>query len=104
MNVSQISIDVNTGGKSQKVAVSATSAQSAVIVAPASIPTGVPVPMVLIGDVAFFVRYDANPTAVADGTDQYWPANTPLRTQVLPGGKFGLIAGGAGNVYITTGA
>ncbi len=96
--------DVLAGGQSQKVIVSVASAASAVIAQPVGFPPGVPVPVVLIGDVPFWVRYATAPTAVADGTDQYWPANLPLRTQVIAGKQFGLIAGGAGNVYITPGA
>lgn len=104
MNVIQIAGDVLAGGLSQKVVVSATSAQSTALTAPASWPAGMPYRAIVTCDVPCWVRAGANPTALADGTDHYLPANTPFRVEFASGQKLALIAGGAGNAYITPGA
>lgn len=108
MNVTQVSIAALSGGQSSKVGASTTSAQSATIAtSTAAGQKGDPVKVVITCDAAVFMRYDpaGNPTAVADGTDQYLAANVPYRTEVVGGGKFAFITGtGTANVYITPGA
>lgn len=103
MITNHVHMDVLAGALSQKVTLSVASAQSATISQPTNTPAGQPVNVMIVADVPFWVRYGSNPTALADGKDQYWPANTPLRTQVAAGGKFAFIAGGAGAAYITPG-
>lgn len=83
-------------GKSQKIAVSTTSAQSAAINASTcSIYT----------DVDCYIRQGANPTALADGTDQFVPAGTFVRlTGLATGNKLAIIATASGTVHLTPGA
>jgi hypothetical protein len=86
-----------TGGQSQKVAVSSTSAQSTVF--SPSLPTYVNV----MTDVECFYRSGANPTAVSDGTDQILPAGPLYRIGPVPAGHklaFKTVAD-SGSVYIT---
>ena len=92
--VAQFSVSVDVGGLSQKVTLSAASAQSAALTSPY---------VVLSLDVPAWVRRGANPTAVADGTDMYLPAGI-YRLAVVTGQKLAIIAAGAGNAYITPGA
>lgn len=89
----ELSLIVNEGGTSQKVALSTTSAQSAAINADF---------VVVTLTAAGFVRGGADPTAVSDGTDQYLPANVPMRLNIKPGWKLAFIlASGTGDAYIT---
>ena len=105
MNIITISAAVLTGGQSQKIATSTTSAQSAAIAATAAAQSGAPVKVLITPDATCFARYDANPTALSDGTDQILLANNTYRVEVMPGGKFAFIlATGTGNVYVTPGA
>jgi hypothetical protein len=83
----------NAGGTSQKIAISAVSAQSAVMTGSTAVVTP---------DVNCFYRADINPTALSNGTDQILVANKPYRISGVLGLKLAFIAGGAGNVYITT--
>jgi len=89
-----ISCQVLSGGQSQKIAVSSTSAQSAALTTTSYF---------LTTDVDVFCRVGTSPTAVADGTDQIFLASNSYR--VLPvavGAKFAFITSGAsGNVYLT---
>ena len=90
------SMKVLNGGTSAAVSISATSAQSAVIATNR---------VVLYSTVACWIRQGADPTALGNGTDQFIPAETMMRlTDITPGNKLALIAGGAGTVYITPGA
>jgi hypothetical protein len=99
-----VSLNITSGGTSQKVAISTVAASTAAIAAPTGLPTGAPVPVVLAVDVDAFVRRGANPTAVSDGTDQFVPAGILLRTEVQPGEKLSFItASGSGNAYVTPG-
>lgn len=84
---------IETGGTSQKVAFTTTSAQSAAVSANRAF---------LVVDTPCFVRQGSNPTAVADGTDQYLPANVPMRVSLPSGAKLAFVAlTGSGNAYIT---
>jgi len=105
MNISEISMEILSGGQSQKVAIGVASAATAAITA-AQIPTGqVAIPVVFTPDVDCFVRRGTNPTAVADGTDQLVKANNAYRCQMIVNEKLAFItASGSGNVYFTPGA
>lgn len=105
MRVTEAKMPILTGGQSQKVAfTNAASTQSTAIAASSAQVAGGPVGVMLTPDGNVFVRYDTNPTASSDGTDQILIANVPYRIEVMPGGKFafwGIAA--TGNVYITPG-
>jgi hypothetical protein len=92
-----ISLQVNGNSDSSKLAVNATSAQSAVFTATSYLVTT---------DVDVFVTTGASPTALADGTDQILLAGNSYR--ILPlivGERFAFItSGGSGNVYLTPNA
>ena len=91
--ISQESGQIYPGGQSQKVTLSTTSAQSTALTCKS---------LVLCADVACFIRRGSNPTALADGTDQYVPANAMLRfVGFQPNQKIAGIAASAGNLYIT---
>jgi hypothetical protein len=97
MLVSQESCQIYTGGNSLKVALTTTSAASAVITGCRSLiittdsPTGC------------FLRQGDSPTALSNGTDQYLPPFTPMRlVNFYSGNKIaGITASGSGNLYIT---
>jgi len=96
MNSQDISIIVDDGGRSQSLAISSTSAQSAVI-------TGNYVIVTL--STPAFVRQGLNPTATNDGTDTYLVADAPYRLNVRPGNKLAFrTASLSGTAYITPGA
>lgn len=105
MNITEISMEILSGGQSQKVAISTASAATAAITA-AQIPTGrVVIPAVVTPDVDCFVRRGAAPTAVSDGTDQLLKAGNAYRCEMGLGDKLAFItASGSGNVYFTPGA
>lgn len=101
----EYSADILSGGQSQKVALSTTSAQSTAITAPSGHPAGTPVPVLVLCDVPAFVRRGSNPAALNDGTDQILAAGTHYRVSVMSGEKLAFIlASGTGNAYITPGA
>ena len=89
-----ISCQVLSGGQSAKIVVSGTSAQSAALTSTSYLVST---------DTDVFVRTGANPTAVADGTDQVLFAGNQFRVlPILPGNKLAFItSGGVGNVYLT---
>lgn len=92
----EVSILIGAGGASQSVAISTTSAQSAAITGDNA---------VLYSTADCFVRSDTNPTALADGTDHFLPANTYVRARFAAGNKLAFkTAAGTGTVYITPGA
>lgn len=96
MNVMDYSVIVDDGGKSQALAISGTSAQSAVISAEHALVTLT---------TAGFVRKGSSPTAVADGTDIYLMADVMYRINVKNGQRLAFITpGSAGTAYITPGA
>lgn len=99
MDLREVSMLVSTGGTSSKVAISGTSAQSAAF----SGAGGVDV--LCTPDVDCFVRQAADPTAVADGTDQLLlGGNTYRLSGIASGNKLAFITSGAtGNVYLTPG-
>lgn len=97
MVISEESIQVLTGGQSQAISVSTTSAQSSEInVASATVYSTVDV----------FFRQGSNPTALSNGIDQILPAYQILRlSRITPGNKLAFITTtGTGTVYLTKGA
>ena len=97
MSAVEYSMSAQTGGQSAKVAVSGTSAQSAIV--------GERSYAVVTPDVNVFFRRGSNPTAVVD-VDQILLANQTYRLYGMAAGdKLAFVtAGAAGNVYITPGA
>jgi hypothetical protein len=94
--VAEQSIEANTGGTSQVVSISTTSAQSTAITTNTAL---------VYSTVDCFMRQGANPTALSNGTDQIIPATTLLRVSLTEGNKLAFItASGSGTVYITPGA
>lgn len=91
MHTLNISFTADAGGLSQKVVLSAASAQSAVLTGSA---------VVVTPDVNCFIRMGANPVALPD-VDRMLVAGVAHRVTVSPGCKLALIAAGAGNAYIT---
>lgn len=110
MNINEISLQLNTGGTSAKLAISSTSAPMATAAtttaATATNPgdsKGAAIPYVITPDTACFVRKGTGtPVAVSDGTDQYLAANQSYRVELMDGEKMAFITTSAsGNVYIT---
>jgi hypothetical protein len=94
--ITENSINILTGGQTNAVSISTTSAQSSAIDAEK---------VVIYSTVFCFVRQGANPTALSNGTDQPVPAENYLRVTLTPGNKLAFItASGTGTVYITPGA
>lgn len=92
-----LSLTADVGGRSAKIAISTTSAQSAVYGTNSSGAT-----VLITPDVNCFFRAGTNPVAVADGTDMYLTAGTTYRVQIGVAQKLAFIAlTGTGNVYIT---
>lgn len=105
MNIVNIAAEALSGGQSVKVALSTTSAQGPVVSLPTNHPEGVPVKCLITLDAAGFIRKGTNPTAVSDGTDQYVPANTPFRVELMKNERVAaILATGTGNMYFTPGA
>lgn len=97
MHTYGISLTADEGARSEKVAISATSAQSATYGTSAS-----GAQLLVTPDVACFMRSGLNPTAVSTGVDMYLSAGNTYRVQVGIGYKLAFItASGTGNVYIT---
>lgn len=95
MFTQDLSIVVDEGGRSQALAISSTSAQSAVINADYVLVTLT---------AAGFVRQGSNPTATSDGTDIYLLADVTYRLNVKKGNKLALRTSGlTGTAYITPG-
>ena len=92
-----ISLQISAGGTSEKIAVSATAALSAVFTATSYLVTT---------DVDVYVRTGSAPTAVATGVDQILLAGNSYRVvPLMIGERFSFITGGAsGNVYLTPNA
>lgn len=83
-------------GISQKITVSTTSAQTTAIAQTSA---------TIYATVNVFVRQGTNPTAVADGTDQFIPAETFVSLEgLIAGNKIAIIGESAGTAYITPGA
>ena len=92
-SIKQVSMSMLSGGQSQVVSISTSSAQST------AIPSG---SAVLCSTVACWVRQGSNPTALSNGTDQYLPAGMPMRfTGINPGNKIAAISSESGSLYIT---
>ena len=95
MFTQDLSIVVDEGGRSQALAISSTSAQSATINSDYVLVTLT---------AAGFVRQGSNPTATADGTDIFLLADVTYRLNVKKGNKLALrTAGLTGTAYITPG-
>lgn len=99
MHVTQVGLDLNTGGASTEVVLSAASAQGPVVTLPTNHPPGVPVKCLITTDVTCWLRKGSNPTAVS-GTDQKLVAGT-YRIELLVGERIAAIAGGAGTLNFT---
>jgi hypothetical protein len=96
MTTLDLSIVVDEGNRSQALAISSTSAQSAVINSDFAVVT-LTTPA--------FVRQGANPTATADGTDIYLLAEVAYRLNVTRGNRLAFrTAGLTGTAHITPGA
>lgn len=96
MPVSQESAHIYTGGTSQAIAISGTSAQSAVINNSKTV--------YICSTVDCFIRQGLNPTALATGVDQFLPAYAPMRFAGLKSGnKIAVIGTTAapGFLYVT---
>ncbi len=95
MPVSEESFTLYSGGISQQVAMTTASAQSSVITNSKT--------LYVVATAACFVRQGTNPTAVSDGTDQYIPANVPMRLAGFATGNrlACIVPTGTGTLYIT---
>lgn len=89
-------IQSTAGGQSETVSISGTSAQSSAIGAGSC---------TIYSTVDCYYREGSNPTALADGTDDFIPGGNKIRiTGILSTNKLAFITGGAsGTVYITPG-
>lgn len=96
----ELSVVVDTGGRSQSVAISGTSAQSAAITpAIASSPRTY---VLATPTVDVFVRQGTNPTATSDGTDIFLLGGASYRLDLTAGNKLAFKTTGAtGLVYLT---
>lgn len=87
---------ISTGGTSQAIAVSTSSAQSAVIQSAGFV--------VITPTVDVFCRRGPSPVALADGTDQILLAGFSYRVAgLVAGDRIAFIASVAGTVYLTAG-
>jgi len=94
MPVSQESIHLLSGGQSQQVSISTSSAQSAAITGSKTI--------YMCSTVDCFLRQGVDPTALSNGTDQFLPAYAPMRfAGFATGNKIAVIGTGTGTLYIT---
>lgn len=87
--------EISQGGDCQIVAIGGSSLQSTAI----SVRH-----LTLTCTAAVFIRQGTNPTAVADGTDQYLTANITYSLLLTPGNKIAFIkpaTGSDGTAYIT---
>jgi hypothetical protein len=93
----EISLVPNEGGRSEIIAVSATSAQSSVLYLDRSGYVN------LISTIDCFMRMGTDPAALNTGVDQFLPAGNLLRIGPIPPNyRLAFItASGAGTVYIT---
>lgn len=92
-DVREFSLSADEGGRSQAVAISGTSAQSAPINAETCL---------VHSTVDTFFRMGSNPTAMVNGTDMFLPQATTFRLAVRPGERLAFrTAGATGTVYIT---
>ena len=96
-HVMSASLVVDSGGGSESVSISGTSAQSSAITAGQ---------VIVSVDTDCFVRQGADPTALDDGTDMFLFADSTYRlVGITSGNKLAFITtGGSGNAYITPGA
>jgi len=99
MNITPIGLDLNTGGASTEVVLSAASAQGPVVTLPTNHPPGVPVKCWITTDVVCWIRKGSNPVAVS-GTDQKLAVGS-WRVELLVGERIAAIAGGAGTLNFT---
>lgn len=93
----EISIVPNTGGRSETVAISTTSAQSSALF------TDVAGYVNIFSTIDCFMRMGTNPTALNTGVDQFIPGNNLLRVGPIPPNYVlaFITAAGTGTVYIT---
>lgn len=89
----ETSLIASSGGRSQAVAIGATSAASTAVSAHE---------VTICATADCFMRQGIAPVALANGTDQFVPSGTLLRVEVTSGNKLAFITSGAtGTVYIT---
>lgn len=97
MDAFSTSFTADSGAKSQRVTISGTSAQSTTLTPPLSGSGAISITV----DTNAFMRYDTNPTALAD-VDRLLLAGVTYRVSLGGSGKIALItSGGSGNAYIT---
>lgn len=95
--------DVNNSLQITLAGAGAQQVSAAIGVAPAvgqniNVPS---LPVIITAAVACFIRQGA--VCLADGTDRYVPANTPLIFYVRQGNTIAVNGPTAGNIYITAG-
>lgn len=91
--MSEQKLVARSGGESQAVAISATSAQSSAIASGA---------VDVYATVECFFRQGPNPTALSDGTDQFLPATKLTRVLLEKGNKLAFkTTAAAGTAYLT---
>jgi hypothetical protein len=91
----ELSFIIDEGGRSQALAISGTSAQSAALVADSVLVTL---------SAPAFVRRGSDPTALASGVDTYLLGDVTYRVAINRGDKLAFITAGAtGTAYITPG-
>lgn len=97
MDCRVVSAAVDTGGLSQVVAISGTSAQSSVLTTVGGVDA------LVTPTVDCFVRQGANPTALSNGTDMILlGGNTYRLSGIASGNRLAFItSGAAGSVFIT---
>lgn len=101
MYTQELSLQVNTGGASEALSISGTSAQSLPITAALAVTGDAYV--VAYSTVDCFIRQGSNPTALNDGTDQFLPANLLVRLNVPNGMRIAAITSAvAGTLYLTS--
>lgn len=93
MPVSQESAHLYSGGQSQVVTISGTSAQSSAITGSKT--------LYLCATADCFIRQGSNPTALSNGTDQFLPSYTPMRYAGFVSGNKVAVIGSSGSLYIT---
>jgi hypothetical protein len=101
MNVTEVTMEILSGGQSPPTVISGTSAQTPVVTQAANTSPAQKMKCTFTPDADAFVRKGVNPTAVV-GTDQFVMARNTYRCELAPGERLAFITSGAtGNVYFT---
>jgi hypothetical protein len=97
----EMSVNVGAGGTSSAIAVSTTSAQSAIFVANGGTSPG-GTTVIVTPSVNCFVRQGVDPTATNDGTDLFLLGGQSYRINVADTHRLAFrTASGSGTVYLT---